>query len=77
MIIEIVAVLVLIAVISFQAWEKATMRREFSKEKADLLNRLMARNYETYVQAEVLRQPPRPLTDEEIYEQQQERGIPV
>jgi hypothetical protein len=46
-----------------------------AKEK-DLLNRILARNYETYVQAEVL-QKPTPLTDEEIYEQQRERGIPI
>jgi hypothetical protein len=38
----------------------------------------MTRNYETFVQAEVVRnQENSPLSPEEIYEQQIERGIPV
>lgn len=54
-----------------------TSIRTADKEK-DLLNRIMTRNYETFVQAEVVKnQSERVLTPEEIYEQQLERGIPV
>ena len=54
------------------------MQKHFKEMSKDLLNRVMARNYETFVQGDVVRaQAEKPLTPEEIYEKQYERGIPV
>lgn len=70
-------ILILAAVIVFQSVFIILQGRVYERMVKDLLNRLMSRNYETYVQAQELMKPPRALTPEEIYEQQQERGIPV
>jgi len=66
----------LLLVIGFQGFFIVFLVKQWDNKEKDLLNRILARNYETYVQAEVL-QKEKPLTDEEIYEQQIERGIPV
>jgi hypothetical protein len=70
-------VCVLFAVIVFQGVFIYLQKRVYDETEKDLLNRLMSRNYETYVQAQELMKPPRQLTPEEIYNMQQERGIPV
>lgn len=66
----------LLLVIGFQGFLIVFLVKQWDSKEKDLLNRILARNYETYVQAEVM-QKEKPLTDEEIYEQQIERGIPV
>jgi len=66
----------LLLVIGFQGFFIVFLVKQWDNKEKDLLNRILARNYETYIQAEVL-QKGKPLTDEEIYEQQIERGIPV
>ena len=71
------AVVILILVVGYQGVFILLQKRDFSRREQDLLNRVMSRNYETYVQGEKLMEPPRPLTPEEIYEMEQERGIPV
>lgn len=78
MIIEAIIVAIpLLLVIAAQCYLIHDLTEKWDVKEKDLLNRILARNYETYVQAEVLQKPPKPLTPEEIYEQQLERGIPV
>ena len=76
MIIEIIVIAGLLLVIGFQGYLIYILTEKWDIKEKDLLNRILARNYETYVQAEVL-QKEKPLTEEEIYEQQRERGIPI
>jgi predicted Holliday junction resolvase-like endonuclease len=77
MIIEIIVIVSLLLVIAAQCYLIHDLTEKWDAKEKDLLNRLMARNFETFVQGEVIQQPPKPLTPEEIYEQQLERGIPV
>ena len=73
-----IIVIGLLGIIVIQMWFIKTLSENFDIKEKDLLNRVMARNFETFVQSEVvLNQENRPLTAEEIYEQQIERGIPV
>jgi len=74
---EIVAIVSLLVVIVFQGVFIYLQKRVYDENAKELLNRLMARNYETFMQGEELRKPARELTPEEIYVMQQERGIPV
>jgi hypothetical protein len=76
MIIEIMSVVGLFGIIFIQFAVIVYLLKKKDEVERDLLNRIMTRNYETYVQAESILKE-RPLTDEEIYEQQIERGIPV
>lgn len=76
MIIEIMSVVGLFGIIFIQFAVIVYLLKKKDDVERDLLNRIMTRNYETYVQAESILKE-RPLTDEEIYEQQIERGIPV
>lgn len=74
--VEIIAIVALFMIIMVQFLMMYLIIDFFQKKEKDLLNRIMSGNYQTYVQAEVLKEE-RPLTDEEIYEQQLERGIPI
>jgi hypothetical protein len=68
----------LIGVIVYQGWFIWMQKRHFEAVQKDLLNRVMSRNYETLVQADIAKaQAERPMSAEEIFEMQQERGIPV
>lgn len=71
------AIICLLVVIYLEAYLLIKFSNKWDAKEKDLLNRIMTRNYETFIQGEVIQQPPRPLTPEEIYEQQLERGIPV
>jgi predicted Holliday junction resolvase-like endonuclease len=76
----IVVFLVLILLIFHQRYEMAKMAERAEAREKDLLDRIMARNYETFVNAQVLKDEAkerRPLTAEEIYEAQQGMGIPL
>lgn len=78
MIIEAIIIAIpLLLVIAAQCYLIHDLTEKWDVKEKDLLNRVMSRNYETFVQGEVIQQPPKPLTPEEIYEQQIERGIPV
>lgn len=78
MIIEAIIIAIpLLLVIAAQCYLIHDLTEKWDVKEKDLLNRVMSRNYETFVQGEVIQQPPKPLTPEEIYEQQLERGIPV
>jgi len=70
------ALICLIAVIAYQGIFIYLQKQDYNKREKELLNRLMSRNFDTFVQGEVIMNPP-PKTPEEIYEQQRERGIPV
>jgi hypothetical protein len=71
------AIICLLVVIYLEAYLLIKFSNKWDAKEKDLLNRIMTRNYETFIQGEVIQQPPRPMTPEEIYEQQLERGIPV
>ena len=77
MIIEIIVIVALLLVIAEQCYLIHDLTNKWDAKEKDLLDRIMARNFETFVQGEVVRESPKPLTPEEIYEQQLERGIPV
>lgn len=78
MIIEAIIIAIpLLLVIAAQCYLIHDLTEKWDVKEKDLLNRVMSRNYETFVQGEVIQQPPKPLTPEEIYEKQLERGIPV
>jgi hypothetical protein len=73
-----VAIVTLICVIIFLLWFIRDQKLHFAEVEKDLLNRILARNYETFVQGDVVRaEVKKSLTDEEIMELQAERGIPV
>jgi hypothetical protein len=71
-----IAIVALLLVIVFQGVFIYMQKQDSNIREKDLLNRLMSRNYETFVQGEVIMNP-KPLSPEEIFERQQERGIPV
>jgi len=77
MITEVIVIVALILVIISQCYLIHDLTAKFDQKEKDLLNRIMSRNYETFVQGEIVQQPQKPLTPEEIYEQQLERGTPV
>ncbi len=74
---ELITIVTLLAIIVILVVNLVLQRRDNAKVQTDLLNRIMSRNYETYVQAEIAQHEKKPLTMEELYEIQQERGIPV
>lgn len=75
---EYVAMLVLVAVMLFQAWIFRDQREAYEKRVQNLLDRLMAADYAQFVQGEVAKKhAERPLTPEEIAAMNEERGIPV
>jgi len=75
---EIIAIVVLAVVIGCQGWVNHQQRKQSAEIERELLNRIMARNYEVLVQGDVERERlKKSLTPEEIYDMQQERGIPV
>lgn len=75
---EIIAIIALMCVIAYQGWFIRDAKIHWTETEKNLLDRIMARNYETLVQSESVReQVKRTLTAEEIYDMQQERGIPV
>jgi len=67
-------ILPLIAVIVYQGWLIWHIQGVHESRERDLMDRVMSRNYETFIQAETIRgqannpQPP-------VYEE--ERGIPI
>ena len=73
----VITIAALIIVIIFLLLFIFVQNKQSSEKQSELLNRIMAGDYATYVQAEVLRQPERPLTAEEIYERDREQGIVV
>jgi hypothetical protein len=75
---EIVVLVVLVGVIIYQGWMIYDEREHSARVEDELLNRIMATDYAQYVQGAIAKeQVKRPLTPEEIFEMQQERGIPV
>jgi len=72
-----IIIVALLGIIVIQMFFIRDLLDKFDEKERTLLDRIMTRNYETFVQAEVMRKPDAPLTPEEIYEQQIERGIPV
>uniref|UniRef100_A0A6M3JUL3 Uncharacterized protein n=1 Tax=viral metagenome TaxID=1070528 RepID=A0A6M3JUL3_9ZZZZ len=74
---DLIPIGILLLVVVYQGVFIFMQKKDFSRREQDLLNRIMSRNYETYVQGEKMMEPPRPLTPEEIYEMERERGIPI
>lgn len=75
---EWVAIITLLIVIVFLCVMLVLQKLDFNKIQGLMLDRIMTRNYETYVQAEVLRKAnEKDLTSDESSGYGQERGIPV
>jgi Ca2+/Na+ antiporter len=75
---SIIAIVTLLCVVGFLLWFIRDQREHFATKEARLLDRIMVRNFETLVQADVVRDNlKKSLTAEEIMELQTERGIPV
>jgi len=71
-------VIVLVGVIIYQGFFIRNLTKFYEEREKDLMDRVMSRNYESFVQAGVIREElKKSLTAEEIAEMQQERGIPV
>lgn len=68
---EIVMVCVLCGVIIYQGWVNHIQRKGYESDIRDLMNRLMAKDYGTYVQGEVVKEQ---VKQPQVYEEQ---GIPV
>lgn len=74
---QIIAIICLVAVIIYQGVFIFMQKKDSLARERDLLNRVMTRNYETFVQAEVLNKQEEPMTYEEFEQRNIERGIPV
>lgn len=74
-----IIVVPLLAVIAYQGFLILSLQSTHDKVQRDLLDRVLARNYETFVQAQAVRAETgrKPLTLEEIHRLQEEQGIPV
>lgn len=74
-----IIVVPLLAVIAYQGFLILSLQSTHDKVQRDLLDRVLARNYETFVQAQAVRAEAerKPLTLEEIHRLQEEQGIPV
>jgi len=69
------AIGVLIITIIFLLLFIYLQNKQSSEKEKDLLNRIFARNYETFVNAEVVKEAAK--RPDQIYEDQQERGIVI
>jgi hypothetical protein len=69
----------LLLVIAYQGLFIHDLMKAHDANEKDLLDRIMARNYEVFTNAEVLRAEAdrKPLTLDEIHQLQMEQGIPV
>jgi RNA polymerase-interacting CarD/CdnL/TRCF family regulator len=75
---ELIAIITLVLVIVYQGYLIDKMGKDSTEREAKLLDRIMTRDYAQLVQGEVaMIQAEKPLTAEEIYAMQQERGVPV
>lgn len=72
--------LVLLAVMVFLGVMQWRQQSHHFKVQKNLMDRLMSRNFETYVQGQVTQEPPK-ISEEEQLERliktQEEKGIPV
>jgi len=73
---EILVITSMLVVIIYQGVFIYIQKKNYDLLIGDLLNRVMSRNYETFVQGQVVMQP-KNLTVDEIAAMQEERGIPV
>lgn len=71
-----IAISVLVAVIFYQGWQNWHIQKIHEGREKDLMNRIMSRNYETFVNAEIVKDQNAKRPDE-IFEEQEEQGIAV
>ncbi len=69
-----VPVVTLVGVIIYQCWLIWHIQKVHEKTQKDLLDRIMTRNYETFVQGEMVREQAKQPAPS-VYEE--ERGIPI
>jgi FtsH-binding integral membrane protein len=65
----------LLLVIVFMGWLVFHVQKVHELREKDLLDRIMAKDYNTFVNAEVVRETAK--RPDQIYEDQQERGIVI
>ena len=76
-VLAVIVILGLFAIIMIQMRFIKNLGETHERRERDLLDRVMARNYETFIQAEVAnKEALRPLTAEEIYNKQ-DYAVPV
>lgn len=75
---EIVAIITLLIIIVLQCIFIVMQKRDFNVIQSNLLDRIMSRDYETYIHGEVAKKYQNiPLTNDEFYAQEEEQGIPI
>ena len=72
---SLVAIVALLAVIIFLLLFIYLQNKQSSEKESNLLDRIMTKDYATYVNGEVVREAAK--RPDQIYEEQQEKGIPI
>ena len=70
-----IAIVALIIVIIFLLLFIYLQNKQSSEKESKLTDRIMARNYEVYVNGEIVQEAAK--RPDQIYEDQQEKGIPI
>lgn len=70
-----IAIVALIVVIISLLLFISLQNKQYSEKESKLLDRIMAKDYATYVNGEIVREAAK--RPDQIYEEQQERGIPI
>lgn len=74
---EMIAVLVLLIIVVIQEFRLRRILDRAERREKDMLDRIMARDYETYVNAQVVRQQAEQAVGQMTGEEMFEQGIPV
>ena len=70
-----IAIVALIVIIIFLLLFIYLQNKQFSEKESKLIDRIMARDYPTFVNSEVVREAAK--RPDQIYADQEERGIPI
>jgi len=72
---SLVAIVALLVVIIFLLLFIYLQNKQSSEKESNLLDRIMTKDYATYVNGEIVREAAK--RPDQIYEDQQEKGIPI
>jgi hypothetical protein len=72
---EWIAIIALLGVIVYQGWLIWHILTANERSRRDLMDRIMSRDYATYVNSEIVREAAK--KPDQIYAEQQEIGIPI
>jgi lipopolysaccharide biosynthesis regulator YciM len=68
---------ILIGIICYLGWFNIHLENMHEKREQDLINRIMSRDYSTFVNAEIVKEQNKVLSPREIFSNQEEQGIPI